>query len=110
MQKEREVLAVSTFLLQDIRDVFVSISRVDDQGDLGQTGGPDVRAEHRLLYIPRRAIIKVIEARLADPDHLWVVRQFRDPHGVGNRFLRCVVRMDADRAPEVRLHGGDCRS
>ena len=78
MQDEPEVAPAIAFILQDYGDVLVGLSRMDDERDIGQARGPDMRAEHRLLHVPRRAIIEVIQPRLADPDHLGVVCQRSD--------------------------------
>ena len=76
---------------------------MDDERDIGQARGPDMRAERGLLHVPWRAIIEVIQPQLANSNHLGVVRQSSEFLRFGHRLLCRVVRMDADRAPEVLL-------
>ena len=87
----------------------VGVAGMDGERQAGQSRGADMGAEAGLLHVARGAVVEVVEAGLADADDLGMAGQCGDVLGCRDRFLRRVVRVDADGAPEVRLRFGDRR-
>src|SRR4051812_323724 len=58
--------AQSLRLAQDSKRVFVGLACVDDDGEIELARQDDLHAEHLLLNVPRREVVVVVEADLAD--------------------------------------------
>src|SRR5665213_3738572 len=90
------------FVFEDARNVLIGVARMDHQRQAGFARSGDVPPETGSL---RRvvALIVIVEADLPDGDAAWVRTQ---PHELGSRDFRLfmrVVRMRADRAPDLRV-------
>ena len=89
------------------RGVFVGIARMDDERQPRLARRLDVGAKAALLILPRAAVVVVVEASLADSDHLWVPRTRNQ---IGNRYVEFfmrIMRMRADRAKDIGEAVGD---
>src|SRR5262245_12706199 len=62
-----------------------------------------MRAEAALLLIAVAMIVIIIEAGLADADHAGVLGRSYEFGGIDVGMLVGLVRMNADRRPDVRL-------
>ena len=81
---------------------MVGVSRMYADRQTCQPGGAYLASEHICLHIRRRAFVVVVQASLADPDHLGMARcKVCNVLLMRQNFFRCLVRVDADRAPEV---------
>ncbi len=61
MQKEREIAILIALFLQDLRDIRVSVARMDRQRQTRQPRRPNVCPEIRLLDVARCTIVKVVQ-------------------------------------------------
>ncbi len=84
------------FVAQDRRHVGVGVARMDDERQVELAGKRDVSAKDPLSDVARRAVIVIIEARLADPHAFGMFGE--RAHGV--EILRVLSRP---------LHGDACR-
>ena len=95
------------FLAQDASRFGVRRAGMDDERQAGFPRGGGVRPEQLRLARPRAVVVVEIEAGLADADDLGVAGAVEDGGAIGVG-LRCrLVRMDPDRAPDVRISLGD---
>ena len=88
------------FLFQDGRRVLFRLTGVDHQRQAGFARSRDVFTKHRLLNIPRAAIIEIVQPRLADGDYLRMrgqIHKLRRIHHV--LFTFRMVRMRAHAGP-----------
>ena len=108
MQEEVVWAALLPLFAQDRRDVRVGVTRVDAERDAGYSGGADMRAEGGLLHIPRCRLVEIVQAGLADPDHLRVVRKRGNLLGRRHGSFGSVLRVNADGAPHIRPGLGKC--
>ena len=98
---------LSHFLLQDRDGVVLRFARVHDQGQPKFACGSDMDAKVRLLLCARAVLVIVIEAGLADADHLAVPGKFEQRRGICERLLFRFVRMTADGTIDVGEIVGD---
>ena len=95
------------FLRQDRGHVGVGVARVDDERQVELASQRDLPAKDALSHVARRAVIVIVEARLAD------AYAFRMPgegaHGVEvlRPLPRRLVRMGADGEEDVVVALGD---
>src|SRR3712207_5747729 len=90
-------------LPQDAEDVLIRLPGMDDQWQVGGAGSPDVPAKALLLRLARGLVIEVVEARLADADDPRMVGERHDCLDRGQPVpLAGIVRVDTDRAPDIR--------
>ena len=68
------------FLRQDRGHVVVGVARMDDKGQVELAGKRDLSAKNALGDVARRAVIVIIEARLADADAFGMFGE--SAHGV----------------------------
>src|SRR5277367_4220091 len=89
--------ALSHFIGQDRSDVVVGVTRMDDEREVELAGKRDLPAKDSLGDVARRAIVVIVEARLADADAFRMLGE--GAHGV--EILRALpgglMRMRADR-------------
>jgi hypothetical protein len=78
---------------------------MDHQRQSGLARGGGVDAEHLGLDVARAQVVVEIEAALADAHHPRVGGHAHQGGGVEVGGLLSLVRMGADRAPDVRLVG-----
>ena len=110
MEQEGEISAGCAFVFQNGERVVIGVAGVDANRHAAAPGGADLAAEHVCLHIAWRPVVKIIEAGFADRNDLGVRNE------VENRlFLRQillgggVVRVGADRAPDVLAGFGQCQ-
>ena len=90
----------------------VCLARVDDDRTPELARQLELRAKYLLLHIPRRIVVVIVEANLADRTRCRRRHQLR-AHDVRrmlrvSRKLVCGVRMHANRQPHVRPERFDC--
>jgi len=91
----------AVFFAQDIGHDLIGFARVDHQRQARAARRLDVLAEDRRLNIARAEVIVEVQAAFADADDARAIRQFNQTvHGQVGIVLG-LVRMDADRAPDV---------
>ena len=78
MEKKFEVPAPCPLFRQNPRNIVIRIARMDRQRQPGKLRRPDICPEIRVLHLPRRLVVKIIEPRLANPDHLRMFGQSRN--------------------------------
>ena len=83
------------FAIEDTKGVVPRVARVDDEWKIVGVRQRNLRGEHRLLHVAGRVVVVVVEARLADRDHLGVIEQRSDAVEASLR----VVGMDAGGRP-----------
>lgn len=103
MQQEGKGTAAFPFIAKDSGNVGISVPGMDGQRHASQPGRADMGAEIRLLHIPRRPVIEVVEARFPNPDHGGMLRHGGKRFRVWNWRFRRVMGMHADRAPKPSL-------
>ncbi len=67
---------------------------------------PDLGAEDRLLHVSRRKVVVVVQTDLADADYLGMRGEFAQPGDGPSVCLGRIVRVDADRGPDVLVRVG----
>ena len=80
---------------------------MDDQRQAGFPCCRDMGSETGLLQVARAVVVEIIESGFADADHLRVLRpryQVFDGH---DRFFLGLVRVNADRTPDIVVCLGD---
>ena len=92
---------------QDGSHVVIGIARMNDQRQAGRPRRRDVIAKAFCLHLARRAVIEIVEARLADGHDLWMGREPYEILARHVRFFRSVVRMRADGAVDLVIGFGD---
>lgn len=97
MQDEREG-ALPCLVAQDRDHVVVGIACVNDQRQSGLARGCDMCTQALSLRIARRLVVKIVEAGLADRDHLRVLGQSNKILRRDVELLGGIVRMRADGA------------
>ena len=80
---------------------------MDDQRQPGFARRRDMGAEHLLLHLARAVVVVEIEPGLADADDPRVRRQCGQLGRGGRRVVGRLVRMRADRAPDIVIGFGD---
>ena len=89
------------FSRQDRRHVVVGVARMDDERQVELAGKRDMAAKDPLSDVARRAVVVIVEARLADPDAFGMSGECA--HGV--EILRVLpgrlMRMRADGEEHV---------
>ena len=103
--------ALPHFLAQDRGGIVLGIAGVDDDRQPGLARGGDMRAEARLLPVAVAMVVIIIEPALADADDARMRGALDQLGGVDIGMLVGLVRMDADRRPDIglALGGGDAR-
>ena len=84
---------------------------MDDDRTVELPRQPQLRAEHRVLDVPRRKIVVVVEADLADGSRRRSRRELLPDNGgrrvrIAGELVR-LVRMHADREAHLRPQPGD---
>ena len=97
-------------VLEDVAGLAVGVARVDDQRQAGLARRRDVGAEALGLLGARAVLVIEVEAGLADADHLGMARRLDQPVGRALPLLLGLVRMHADRAPDIGVALGDGRA
>ncbi len=64
-------------------------------------------AKHPFLHVARAVVVMKIEPGLADADNPLVRGEQGEIRGAQRRVVGCLVRVDADRAPDVGIRLGD---
>ena len=91
------------FVLQNRGAVVVGVAGMDDERQAGFARGLDVNAEDALRYVARRMVIVIVEARFAQSDAFWMLRQSHQRlDGRLGLFVR-MVRMRPDGAKDLRI-------
>ena len=85
----------------------VGIAGVDDQRQAGLARRRDMGAEALGLLVARAVLVVEVEPGLADADDLGMARRLDQAVGRALPLLLRLVRMDADRAPDVVVALGD---
>ena len=85
----------------------IGVARMHDQRQAGLARRGDMGAEALLLLVARAVLVVEIEAGLADADDLGMARRLDQAVGRALPLLLGLVRMDADRAPDVVVALGD---
>jgi hypothetical protein len=107
--------ALVVLLAQDGDDVLVGIAGMDDERQAGAPRRLDVSAETALLAGARAMLIVVVEAGLADADHLRVRRKLDQEARIIDPLAACLMRMYTHRTVDRiealgdRAHGGKGR-
>src|SRR6185437_14662887 len=91
------------FLGQNTRRLGIGVAGVDDERQAGLARRAAMGAEQRLLLGPRAVLVIEIEPALADPHHLGMLRQRNEPGNAWVRLRGRLMRVDADRAPDVAV-------
>ncbi len=99
--------ALPVLVFQDVAGLVVGVARVDNQRQASLTGGYDVGPEALGLLVARAVVVMEVEAGLADAHHLGMARRRDQPVGVALPLVLGLVRMDADRAPDIVVPLGD---
>ena len=86
MQNRREG-ALPALLAQDSGHFDIAVARMNHEWQSGFARSLDVLAEALLLRIARTVVTKVIQARFADCNHLWVLCDRNQSGGINIEFL-----------------------
>ena len=99
--------ALGVLLLEDVAGLAVGVAGVDDQRQAGLARRRDMGAEALGLLGARAVLVVEVEPGLADADDLGMARRLDQAVGRALPLLLGLVRMDADRAPDVAVALGD---
>ena len=99
--------ALPHFFREDRGCVVIGFARVNDERQACLARGSDVGAEAALLRFARAVLVIIIETRFADADDFWMLGKFNEARGVGVRFGRGFMGMDADGAIDIGEAFGD---
>src|SRR3979490_3293282 len=99
--------ALGIFLLEDVAGFPIGIAGMHDQRQPGLARRGDVGAEAFGLLFARTVLVIEIEPGLADADDLGMARRLDQAVGRALPLLLRLVRMNADRAPDVLMTLGD---
>ena len=94
-------------LLQQGDGILIGIPAMDDERQGREARRLDMPAEDLLLPLARAVLIEIIEARLADADHLGMHRQLHQPCRPRIGLALRLVGMDTDGAPDIAETLGD---
>src|SRR5258708_9540803 len=92
---------------EDLGRLRIGIAGVDDERQASLARRRAMGAEERFLPRPRAVLVIEIEPALADPHHLLMLRQRNEPGDAWVFLARRLMRVDADRAPDIRIALGD---
>src|SRR5258708_29412832 len=92
---------------EDLGRLRIGVAGMDDERQAGLARRRAMGAEERFLPRPRAVLVIEIEAGLADPYHFLMLRERNEPGDAWVLLARCLVRMDADRAPDIGIALGD---
>ena len=95
------------FVLENGGDIVVGIPGVDHQRQSAGARGRDMGSEDPGRDVPRRVIVMVIEAGLADSDAFRMGGEFDQALGRNVRLFGGLMRMGADRIEHVRKALGE---
>ena len=99
--------ALGVFLLEDVAGLAVGVAGMDDQRQAGLARRRDMGAEALGLLGARAVLVVEVEPGLADADDLGMARGLDQAVGRALPLLLGLVRMDADRAPDIAVALGD---
>ncbi len=89
------------FLAENFGGFAIGVAGMHDERQLARPRGLGVGAEDYFLPRARAVLVVEVEAAFADPDHPGMLREPSQRRGVGRRLARCLMGVDADRAPDV---------
>src|SRR5260221_1810595 len=92
---------------EDLGRLRIGIAGVDDERQASLARRRAMAAEERFLPRPRAVLVIEIEPALADPHHLLMLRQRNEPGDAWVFLARRLMRVDADRAPDIGIALGD---
>src|SRR6185437_1763507 len=94
-------------LLEDGDGLGIGVAGVNDERYARLVRRGDMGAKARFLLGARAMLIVEIEPGLADADHLGIARKPNEGIARDVGFLRRLVRVNADRAPDIAVAFGD---
>src|SRR6185312_7039431 len=93
-------------LLEDGDGLGIGVAGVNDERYARLVRRGDMGAKARFLLGARAMLIVEIEPGLADADHLGIARKPNEGIARDVGFLRRLVRVNADRAPDIAVAFG----
>src|SRR5258708_35672929 len=91
--------SLAGFLTEDFGGFAIGVAGMHDERQLAGAGGLGVSAEDYFLPRARAVLVVEVKAAFADPDHPGMLREPSQRRGVGRCLARCLMGVDADRAP-----------
>jgi hypothetical protein len=98
---------LGVLLFEDVAHDLVRLAGVDHQRQAGLARRRHMGAEHVGLHLARAEVVVEVETRLADADDLGTACQLDQALGRQVDVILGLVRVGADRAPDVVMGHGD---